>query len=98
MVLPGLFSTTTGWPQRSDRCWPTSRPEMSSGPPGGKGTTIRTGFDGKSCPELVEGAQTAVAAARKATKIAMARFIAADYMGKPLAALPSAWRKAVALA
>src|SRR5262245_22848710 len=50
MVEPGLFSTTTGWPQRSCSCDPIRRPEMSSGPPGGKGTTSRTGFDGNSCP------------------------------------------------
>src|SRR6267142_580882 len=49
MVLPGLFSTSTGWPQRSCNSFPISRPEMSSGPPGGKGTTRCTGFDGNSC-------------------------------------------------
>src|SRR6267378_6196932 len=49
MMLPGLFSTTTGWSQRSCNSFPMRRPEMSSGPPGGKGTTSRTGFKGKSC-------------------------------------------------
>src|SRR5206468_1066585 len=49
MVLPGLFSTTTGCPQRSCNSFPISRPEMSSGPPGGKGTTSFTGFEGNSC-------------------------------------------------
>src|SRR5215470_14813762 len=48
IVLPGLFSTTTGWPQRSCNSFPIRRPEMSSGPPGGKGTTSRTGFEGNS--------------------------------------------------
>src|SRR6266487_2721030 len=50
MVLPGLFSTTTGWLQRSCNSFPIRRPDMSSGPPGGNGTTSRTGFDGKSWP------------------------------------------------
>src|SRR5882672_3003259 len=49
MVLPGLFSTMTGCPQRSCSSFPISRPAMLSGPPGGNGTTRRTGFEGNSC-------------------------------------------------
>src|SRR5258706_5613666 len=59
MVLPGLFSTMTGCPQRSCSSFPISRPEMSSGPPGGNGTTRCTGFEGKSCAvELVASVNT----------------------------------------
>src|SRR5258706_612758 len=39
----------TGCPQRSCNSLPMSRPEMSSGPPGGNGTTRRIGLEGKSC-------------------------------------------------
>src|SRR5258706_7727795 len=39
----------TGCPQRSCSSFPIRRPEMSSGPPGGKGTTRRIGLEGKSC-------------------------------------------------
>ncbi len=39
---PGLFSTTTGWPQASVSFCATSRPVVSSGPPGGNGTTSFT--------------------------------------------------------
>src|SRR5262249_39674492 len=63
----GLFSTTTGWPQRSDRCCPISRPEMSSGPPGGKGTTRCTGFEGYCWADA--------AAAKAAKSRATMRFI-----------------------
>src|SRR6266581_6294724 len=54
IVLPGLFSTTTGCPQRSCSSLPISRPAMSSGPPGGNGTTSLTGFEGKSCAAALE--------------------------------------------
>src|SRR6267143_1748407 len=53
MVLPGLFSTMTGCPQRSCNSFPISRPAMSSGPPGGNGTTRRTGFEGNSCAAAI---------------------------------------------
>src|SRR5216683_6567384 len=54
MVLPGLFSTMTGCSQRSCNSLPISRPAMSSGPPGGNGTTSLTGFEGKSCAAALE--------------------------------------------
>jgi len=43
---PGRFSMTKGWPSRSDSHWPISRARMSNAPPGGTGTTIRTGRAG----------------------------------------------------
>src|SRR2546426_1035938 len=54
MVLPGLFSTMTGCPQWSCSSFPISRPEMSSGPPGGNGTTSLTGLEGKSCAAALQ--------------------------------------------
>ena len=44
---PGRFSTTTGWPSRSDIFGAISRARMSIPPPGGKPMTIRIGRDGK---------------------------------------------------
>ena len=43
---PGLFSTTTDWPHASESFCAMSRPAMSSDPPGGNGTTMRTGLVG----------------------------------------------------
>ena len=43
---PGLFSTTTGTPQRCDRCGCTSRASESAVVPGVKGTTNRMARDG----------------------------------------------------
>ena len=43
---PSLFSTTTGWPQRSVSFCAISRAMMSVPPPGAKPTTILTGFVG----------------------------------------------------
>jgi len=40
---PGLFSTTTGWPQRVDSWSAIRRPTMSVAPPGANGTIRRTG-------------------------------------------------------
>ena len=47
---PGLFSTTTDWPQTSCRRLETRRAVMSVEPPGVNGTTTRTGFAGQSAP------------------------------------------------
>src|SRR5438874_1901167 len=63
---PGLLSITTGWPQVSCIFAPTTRAMMSLPPPGGNPTTMRIGFDGQVCPELVEGPNAAVAAAHSA--------------------------------
>src|SRR2546425_1520090 len=45
---PGRFSTITGWPQTSCILPATRRPMMSVAPPGGKGTTMRTGLVGNA--------------------------------------------------
>ena len=43
---PGRLSTTTGWPHASCSFCAMPRPMMSSGPPGGNGTTKRIGLAG----------------------------------------------------
>src|ERR1700726_3463034 len=43
---PGRFSTTMGWPRRTDSHWPIKRATTSTEPPGAKPTTTRTGRDG----------------------------------------------------
>ena len=43
---PGRFSTTTGWPSDSVSFCATMRARMSFAPPGGKPTSMRSGFDG----------------------------------------------------
>src|SRR5262245_46736317 len=40
---PGRFSMMNCWPRRSVSHWPIRRAVMSTDPPGGKPTTIRTG-------------------------------------------------------
>jgi len=39
---PGRFSTTNGWPSRSDSIWLISRETISGEFPAGRPTTIRT--------------------------------------------------------
>src|SRR6267142_2467928 len=48
-VAPGLFSTTTGWPQFSESRAPIERESASVAPPGVVGTTIFTGREGNGC-------------------------------------------------
>src|ERR1700754_624733 len=66
---PGLFSTTTDWPQTSCRRLLISRAVMSVEPPGVNGTTTRTGFAGQSAPaarrESAGAASAAALAPRK---------------------------------
>src|SRR5471032_2390175 len=63
---PGLFSTTTDWPQTSCRRLETRRAVISVEPPGVNGTTTRTDLTGQPAPktrdETIEGAVTAAAA------------------------------------
>src|SRR5450631_4362206 len=63
---PGLFSTTTDWPQTSCRRLLTRRAVISVEPPGVNGTTTRTGLTGQSAPEArdtrIDGAAAAAAA------------------------------------
>src|SRR4051812_9963952 len=60
-VAPGLFSTITGWPSRSERSLPMLRAVTSLKPPASYGTMMRIGFDGKACART-EGAATTAAA------------------------------------
>src|SRR5258705_12166401 len=47
---PGRFSTMICWPSVDDRCWATSRPMTSTGPPAGNGTSSLIGREGyRSC-------------------------------------------------
>src|SRR5271154_5578322 len=63
---PGLFSTTTDWPQTSCRRLLTRRAVISVEPPGVNGTTTRTGLAGQSAAraghERIGGAAKADAA------------------------------------
>ncbi len=56
-----MFSMITGWPSGS--CMPCARPraKMSAGPPGGKGTIMRTGLEGYDWAAAIPG-RTAAAA------------------------------------
>src|SRR6266480_83776 len=73
---PGLFSTTTDWPQTSCRRLPTRRAVMSVEPPGVNGTTTRTGFTGqlvlKARDERMDGAAMAAASPTKRRRFNMA--------------------------
>src|SRR5258705_10676466 len=51
---PGLFSTTTDWPQTSCRRLPTRRAVVSVEPPGANGPTTRTDLTGQSAAEARE--------------------------------------------
>src|SRR5437763_3138697 len=71
VAAPGLFSTTIGWPMRSDIFCPTSRAKKSVPPPAGYGTIRWIGLVGKVCAGALCGemnapiATAAAAAARK---------------------------------
>src|ERR1700709_2059393 len=67
---PGLFSTTTDWPQSSCKRLETRRAVMSVEPPGVNGTTTRTGFAGQSAADARDGRidGAAIAAAARLTK------------------------------
>ena len=43
---PGLFSMMNCWPSESDSFWASNRASTSVVPPGAKGTTTLTGFEG----------------------------------------------------
>src|SRR5256885_3937823 len=51
-LAPGLFSTITGCAQIAASFGSMMRVRVSAPPPGGKGTMIRTGFDGKPCASV----------------------------------------------
>src|SRR5919108_4232861 len=52
---PGRFSTIIGWPSDSDSLPPICRARMSGELPGGAGTRMRMGLEGKDCPSNVDG-------------------------------------------
>ncbi len=64
---PGRFSTITGCPIRGGSFSERMRAKRSIPPPGGKGTTIVSGLDGKAC------ACAAIGRARAAAQAATAR-------------------------
>src|SRR5690242_7554190 len=61
-AAPTRFSTSTGWPSRSESLGARMRELMSVGPPGANGTTQRIGCDGKLCAWAAH-AKTAAATA-----------------------------------
>src|SRR6185369_5372561 len=48
LLPPARLSMITGWPRRSASFGPTARAITSAGPPAGKGTIQRTGFEGQA--------------------------------------------------
>src|SRR5262245_59792776 len=63
-LAPGLFSTTTGWPNLARSPSATSRAERSVMPAGGNGTIKRIGREGKDC------AAAAVESTRESSRLA----------------------------
>src|SRR5438105_5994015 len=57
---PPMFSMTTGWPSSADMPCASPRPKMSAGPPAGKGTIMRIGFDGYACEKASGGTSSAI--------------------------------------
>src|SRR5215471_15665832 len=68
-LAPARFSMTTCCPSRSERCFPTIRAAKSTPPPGGNGTSIRTGFAGQACAPAASGAPAARAIASTFTTV-----------------------------
>src|SRR5262245_282938 len=72
---PMRFSTTTGWPIRSDRCCPTRRASVSPDPPGPNGAINLMGLAGSDCDTTGTGDSAAprpsreTAASRENTSI-----------------------------
>src|SRR5262245_45800715 len=72
---PMRFSTTTGWPIRSDRCCPTRRASVSPDPPGPNGAMNLMGLAGSDCDTTGTGDSVAprpsreTAASRENTSI-----------------------------
>src|SRR2546426_759439 len=65
---PVLFSTTTGWFQLAWRFCASTRAMVSGEPPGGSGTTMRTGRSGKLCASApTEKSATSAAASQRFT-------------------------------
>src|SRR3989454_3983611 len=65
---PVLFSTTIGWFQLAWRFCASTRAMVSGEPPGGSGTTMRTGRSGKLCASApTENSATSAAASQRFT-------------------------------
>src|SRR3954452_20937695 len=47
VAAPARLSTSTGWPNAEESLGASVRAVRSTGPPAGKGTTTRSGFEGK---------------------------------------------------
>src|SRR5689334_23531266 len=65
LAAPGRFSTRTGTPQPSFMRCASSRPSVSTDPPGANGTTMRIGLSGylsADCACAVAGASRLAAA------------------------------------
>src|SRR5258706_2981139 len=62
-LAPGRFSTITGCPQIAASLGSMRRASVSAPPPGGNGTTMRTGFDGNTCARAVADARSRTAPA-----------------------------------
>src|SRR5258706_15041723 len=58
---PGLFSTEIGWPRTLVISMAAARVAMSTAPAGGKGTTMRSGLEGKAWLHASSGASNAIA-------------------------------------
>src|SRR5450432_1307440 len=80
---PGLFSTTTDWPQTSCRRLETSRAVISVEPPGVNGTTTRTDLAGQPEPNARDASIDGAARAAAARPAKRRRFS----MGNPLDAI-----------
>ena len=68
-LAPGLLSMTTGTPSAADSSGATSRAWKSACPPGGKGTTIRTGLPGSGNDCAMHGSEAAIALNTNAASI-----------------------------
>src|ERR1051325_11065301 len=98
LPAPGLFSTMTGWPSRSDTYWPISRPRMSAGPPGGKPETMWIGGDGQvSARASRDASGSAAAPAVRCRKRRRANMAFSSRVGAHLRAgyLAAGWREKV---
>src|SRR5688500_13171380 len=82
---PGMFSTTTGWPQAWEKAWAKMRPVMSVDDPAVKPTTSRTGRVGQACARA--GAASSVAAANRPRRGTVMAFSPRFLVGKKLPTL-----------
>src|SRR5687768_17234878 len=87
-AAPERFSITTCWPSPSVSLEPTMRLTMSTAPPGGNGTMMRTGRLGYACVEPVEAAYAAqLAAATRLDARAIAPTVQFVFMTPPFTVL-----------